>query len=335
MARILVAGGFVGNDENKELVEARRHFATALGRELIARGHVVLGGCRTSLDAEVANAAAGMARQMKLEARDVIRSWVSKSTTPSHSAGEIIRSRVENWANVPRRFMFPEPIQEADVVIVVGGWTGTHYAASWARLVNKPLVPVAAFGQAAAEIYEDELASFERRCGARITQDEYQILNRLLPDTRPESLEAFAKDVVSLAERMITPTEVFVVMSFADRGDLRDAYNTFRRVCEANGFRAFKVDQHLDPRQRIVPSIMDAIRRSAFIIADVSDPRPNVYFELGYAQALCKDVITTAAEGTQLPFDIFDAPTLYWDCQDTLERKLQSEIGRISQKFGR
>ena len=220
------------------------------------------------------------------------------------------------------------------MVIIVGGWDGTHYAASWARLSNKPLVPVATFGLAAAEIFEDEVSSFERRYSTRLTLDEFQILNRLLPNFDPATVEPFAKDVVALAERLITPTDVFVIMSFAEKGHLKDAYNTMRRVCEASGFTAFKVDQHLDTRQRIVPSIMNAIRRSAFIIADVSEPRPNVYYELGFAQALGKDVLTSAFKGTQLPFDVFDVPTLYWDCQDTLERKLQAEISQIAQKFG-
>jgi len=240
-----------------------------------------------------------------------------------------------DWGHVPRGFIFPEPIHEADVVVILGGWDGTHYAASWARLANKPLVPIAAFGLAASEIFEDEVSSFERRYATRLALDEFQILNRLLPNLQDDTLEGFAKDVVSLAERLITPTGVFVIMSFADKGHLRDAYNTFQRVCKDNGFDAFKVDHHLDPQQRIVPTILSSIRRSAFIISDVSEPRPNVYYELGFAQALGKDIITTAAEGTQLPFDIFDVPTLFWDCQDTLERKLQTEISRISQKFGR
>jgi hypothetical protein len=334
MARILVAGGLFIEEPNGALGEGRRSFVAALGREIIGRGHILLGGCRTALDAEVANAAAAMAVQRKIDPRRVIRSWVTKSTTPSHGAGEIVRSRVADWGHVPRGFAFPEPIQEADVVIIVGGWDGTHYAASWARLSNKPLVPVATFGLAAAEIFEDEVSSFERRYSTRLTLDEFQILNRLLPNFDPATVEPFAKDVVALAERLITPTDVFVIMSFAEKGHLKDAYNTMRRVCEASGFTAFKVDQHLDTRQRIVPSIMNAIRRSAFIIADVSEPRPNVYYELGFAQALGKDVLTSAFKGTQLPFDVFDVPTLYWDCQDTLERKLQAEISQIAQKFG-
>lgn len=334
MARILVAGGLYQEEENVPLREARQRFATALGREIVSRGHVLLGGCRTSLDAEVANAAADTARQLRLDPRNVVRSWVTKSTEPIHSAGEIIRSRVNNWSQVPRGFAFPEPIQEADVVIILGGWDGTHNAASWARIASKPLVPVATFGLAAAEIFEDESQNFERRYGSRLTMDEYQILNRF-PDLRPEAVDAFVKDVVALAERLITPTEVFVIMSFAKKGHLVDAYDTFGRVCEANGFRAFKVDDHLDAKQRIVPSIMSAIRRSAFIIADVSEPRPNVYYELGYAQALGKDVIMTAFEGTQLPFDVFDVPTIYWDSQNMLAQKLSVEVSRIGQKFGR
>jgi hypothetical protein len=335
MARILVAGGLWREDENQQLSEAREIFAAALGREVIAQGHVLLGGCRTTLDAQVAAAARTEALERKLDPRRVIRSWVTKTTTPSHSIGEVVRSRMGDWSHVPRGFSFPEPVHDADAVIILGGWDGTHYAASWARLANKPLIPVATFGLAAAEIFEDELSAFDRRYAARLSLDEYQILNRLLPDWQPDTLNAFAKDVISLAERLITPTDVFVVMSFEEKEHLKDAYNTFQRVCKENGFLAFKVDHHVDPNQRIVPAIFRSIRRSAFIIADVSEPRPNVYYELGYAQALAKNIITTAFEGTLLPFDIFDVPTLYWDCQDTLERKIQSEINRLAQKFGR
>jgi hypothetical protein len=114
-----------------------------------------------------------------------------------------------------------------------------------------------------------------------------------------------------------------------------DAYNTFDRVCRANGFHAFKVDQDFNARQRIVPSIFSSIRRSAFIIADLTEPRPNVYYELGYAQALGKDILTTAQKGTDLPFDVFDVPAHFWDSQYALEEKLQIEVQAIAQRFGR
>jgi hypothetical protein len=335
MAKILVVGGLGPPNEDSKLAEPRRQFADFVGREIVSRGHVLIGGCRTQLDAMVAKGGKAAALEQKLEISRCIRSWVTESTTPSHDIGEIQRSQVDDWVRVPRGFTFPEPIQVADVVIVIGGWDGTHYAASWARIANKPLVPVAAFGLAATEIYRDEMHNFERKYSARITEDEFGILNRLLTSSDSATMRSFAQEVISLAERLITPTEVFVIMSFAETGPLIDAYNTFQRVCIANGFRAFKVDQHFDARQRIVPSIISSIRRSAFIIADLTEPRPNVYYELGYAQALGKDILTTAQKGTVLPFDVFDIPTHFWDSQHVLEQKLQIEIKSIADRFGR
>ena len=329
MARILVAGGLYSEDSDPKIGEARAAFAAAIGREIVLRGNVLLGGCRTSFDATVAEAAAEAAMTHNLDPRRCVKSWVTTSTTPTHSAGEIIRSRMGDWRSVPRGLIYPEPFQEADVVIIIGGWDGTHYAASWARLANKPIVPVAAFGLAAVEIFDDELASFDRRYSSKITLDEYQCLNRLLPNWALQTIEAFAKEVTVLAERLVKPSEAFVIMSFAQKGELRDAYKTFVRVCGKAGYKAFKVDEHLDSKQRIVPAIVSAIRRSAFVIADLTDPRPNVYYELGYANALAKDIVLTAKEGTPLPFDVFDAPTLYWDCQDTLETKLEMELVKM------
>jgi hypothetical protein len=335
MAKILVVGGLGPPEEDPKLSEPRRQFAEFIGREIVSRGHILIGGCRTHLDAEVAKGGKIAALEQKLDISRYIRSWVTESTTPAHSIGEIQRSRVVDWVRVPRGFTFPEPIQVADVVIVIGGWEGTHYAASWARIANKPLVPVAAFGLAATEIFRDELNNFDRKYSSRLTEDEFGILNRLLTDCDPESIGAFAREVVTLAERLVTPTEVFVIMSFAESGPLIDAYETFKRVCGAHGFRAFKVDQHFDARQRIVPSIISSIRRAAFIIADLTEPRPNVYYELGYAQALGKDILTTAQKGTPLPFDVFDIPTHFWDSQHALEKKLDLDIRTIAERFGR
>jgi hypothetical protein len=335
MAKMLVVGGVGPEDDAGELGGGRQSFAAALGRTIVAQGHVLLGGCRTELDATVAEAAAEEARRLGRDPRKVVRSWVTASTQRTHSHGEVTRSSVSDWKTVPRGYAYPEPFREAEVVLVVGGWDGTHYAASWARLANRPLVPVATFGLAAEEIFRHETEKFDERYASRIDRDEYHILNRVLPDYTPATIETFAQEVVTLAERLITPTDVFVVMSFAERGPLRDAYATFQRVCEKHRFNAFKVDHHIDRQQRIVPTIMTSIRRSAFIIADVSDPRPNVYYELGYAQALGKYVIVTAAEGTQLPFDIYDLPTIFWDSQSTLEERLDAEISALAPRFGR
>jgi hypothetical protein len=61
MARILVAGGLYPHEDDPKLHDSLQPFSKSLGRELIGRGHVILGGCRTSLDAVVAGGAEKMA----------------------------------------------------------------------------------------------------------------------------------------------------------------------------------------------------------------------------------------------------------------------------------
>jgi hypothetical protein len=328
MSKILVAGGVHADGDQGDV---RARFATALGRQIILGGHTLLGGCRTTLDAYVANSAAETAKIKGQDPTKVIKSWLSKNTAkPAHPHGALMRSDVQDWAQIPRGLVFPEPIGEADAVIIVGGWEGTHYAASWSRLAGKPLLPVASFGGAAADIYRDELAMFDRRYGTRIPLEDYHLLNRILVDESDASMETHAAEVLKLAERTILSSDVFIVMPFEDKGHLKDAYNTFQRVCTRKKFTAMRVDHHLDTRSRIVPAIFSKIRHSAFIIAELSGARPNVFYELGFARALGKAVIHTAYQGTELPFDVYDVPTHYWDSQSELEEKLDAAIDQLT-----
>jgi len=324
MPKLLVAGGIY---ETGEQGEERAKFATALGQTIIRRGHILLGGCRTSLDAAVAESAAKAAIEKKLDPESVIRSWITAGTKPSHGVGRRTHSLVGNWSQIPRGYAFPEPIKEADAVIILGGWDGTQYAASWARLANKPLLPVATFGGAAYDIYLDEIKN--SRLVGDISADDFQALNRILSNNEESTINIFAEQVVALAEKAIASSNVFIIMSFEQTPHLIDAFNTFTRACKKKNFTAKKIDQHIDAKQNIVPAIFANIKSSAFIIAEVSGAKPNVYYELGYSRALGKSVIQTAYKDTVLPFDVFDIPTLFWDSQDTLEKRLDEAIDRI------
>lgn len=67
------------------------------------------------------------------------------------------------------------------------------------------------------------------------------------------------------------------------------------------------------------------------MIADVREPKPNVYSEPGWAQALDKPAVVTAKEGTPLPFDIFVVPTVYWNNQKSLRAALKAKIQKIAE----
>ena len=333
MANILVLGGLFSEDENESLSIARNNFSYAIGKQIILGGHVLLGGCRTSLDDKVATGAESAAIKNSLNPKRVIKSWVTDDVEPSHRKGELIRSDLQDWGHVPKRFMYPEPFQEADIVIIIGGWNGTHYAASWARLANKPILPVASFGLAAQEIYQDELKNLDQRYKGSVSIDSFSKLNRYMDDSSQSTLEEYANEVVNLAEQFILNSNVFVIMSFAKDNYLIDAYDTFQRVCLGFGLRAYKVDECFESKKRIIPSIIDAIQQSDLIIADVSnEPGPNIYYELGFAHALGKKVIVTAFIDTKLPFDVFDTQVLFWESQNELAAKLNAAIEQFLDK---
>jgi nucleoside 2-deoxyribosyltransferase len=53
-------------------------------------------------------------------------------------------------------------------------------------------------------------------------------------------------------------------------------------------------------------AIRQAIRQADLMIADLSDARPNVLWEIGFAQALGKPVLLLANDVSHVPFDLYD-----------------------------
>lgn len=116
-------------------------------------------------------------------------------------------------------------------------------------------------------------------------------------------------------------------MSYADRPELLDAYDSFKAVVEGKpfGYRCERLTEE-NTSDRILPDLLDRIKRAAFTIVDLTDLRPNVFYELGYADGLGKKVIVTAREGTELPFDVKDIPTIFWSSQRQLKHDLENRI---------
>ena len=316
---ILVAGGF---DPDGHLDrEGIREFCSALGGSVIERGHVLLNGCRTELDAIVAAAAHEKLLQSdSSEAEKRVVSYVLAGAAPIHTCGTIIRSRLADWDLAKESFYIPESVREADVVILIGGFEGTFRAANWARIAKKPVLPFTAFGGAAAKIYEEEVNDFDAKYAGLVERLDYEELNTVKPDW-----PAHAASIVSLAEKVAASRLVAVVMSYSDRPELEDAFFTFEQVTGELGYECKLVTEE-NTEERILPEILERIRRSAFVIVDLSDLRPNVFYELGYADGLGKRVIVTARKGTELPFDVKDIPTIFWEGQNQLREGLRKRI---------
>lgn len=103
----------------------------------------------------------------------------------------------------------------------------------------------------------------------------------------------------------------FVAMQFSDPYNevYRDA---IRPLVEEIGFEPFRVDEAAGPGI-ILNDIWARITESTVVIAEVSEPNPNVYYEIGVAHALRKPTVLLAQRGTRLPFDIGPHRCIFYD----------------------
>jgi len=116
-----------------------------------------------------------------------------------------------------------------------------------------------------------------------------------------------------------TPAEtqskvVFVMMTFGEATN--PLYRKVQEACQAVGVRCFRADE-IEQAGRITPQILEAIASADAIVADIGDLNPNVMYELGYADALKKEIIVLNS-GSGAPFDLKD---LRW---------IRYEIGSLS-----
>src|SRR5262249_5968831 len=109
----------------------------------------------------------------------------------------------------------------------------------------------------------------------------------------------------------------FVAMQF---GEPYDAL--YRRVirpkAEAMGFEIEQIDEVKQPGI-IFQDIQERIQDATVVIAEITAPNQNVFYEVGYAHALNKPTILLAQRGKELPFDIRSYRVIFYD--DTIGGK--------------
>ncbi len=101
---------------------------------------------------------------------------------------------------------------------------------------------------------------------------------------------------------------------------------------EAIGLKVIRIDEVAGPGI-IFEDIKRQIAEARIVIAEITAPNQNVFYELGYAHALNKPTILLAQRGKQLPFDIQSYRVIFYDDsiggKPALERDLQKHLDAI------
>ncbi len=129
-----------------------------------------------------------------------------------------------------------------------------------------------------------------------------------------------------VAPARIRPNTAFIMMSMdSSRPDLVDVADAVKEVFGQFEVRAVRADD-IEHEGLITQQILNEIKTAEFCFADLSDSRPNVYYEVGYSHALGRRVILFRKAGTGLHFDLagYNCPeyTNLHDLKEKLTRRL-------------
>jgi len=131
----------------------------------------------------------------------------------------------------------------------------------------------------------------------------------------------------------------FIAMQFSDTYD--DVYDdAIKPLVQEIGYEPVRVDEISQPGI-ILNDIWGQITESSVVIAEVTEPNPNVYYEIGVAHALGKPTILLAQRGTSLPFDLGPHRCIFYDntipgrgrLLDSLRSSLASVLGISSKQI--
>jgi hypothetical protein len=119
---------------------------------------------------------------------------------------------------------------------------------------------------------------------------------------------------------------VFVLTPF--HPEYRGTYEIVASVCANIGLRCLRGDEDYISGD-IFRHILKLLAQCRLVIANVDGRNPNVFFELGIAQALGKPVVMIASSHQDIPFDIRSTRIIFWHSPSELSGRLREEVAKV------
>lgn len=108
-------------------------------------------------------------------------------------------------------------------------------------------------------------------------------------------------------------------------------------IIDAGKARDFECIVSLDMATagQIVHQVWGEIRRSEAVVADLTNENPNVYYEVGLAHALGKQIVFITQDKGELPFDVSTSRCIRYDKDDlaSLRGELQKAFAALPQRY--
>jgi hypothetical protein len=102
-------------------------------------------------------------------------------------------------------------------------------------------------------------------------------------------------------EKAIDETLCFVLMPFDEK--FVSIYDAIKKVVESFKLKCLRADE-IFGTQPIIQDILEHMQKAKFLIADLTGRNPNVFYELGLAHAMGKEVILVTQDLKDVPFDL-------------------------------
>jgi hypothetical protein len=150
------------------------------------------------------------------------------------------------------------------------------------------------------------------------------------PETEPAPLPRKANlgKIFGGGDFALDTSTCFVLMPFADK--FQPIYEDhIQRIVTEAGLSSQRADE-IASTNLITWDIWERINKARFLIADLTDRNPNVFYEVGLAHAISKDVILLTQSMGDIPFDLQSLRFIVYEYSPRgmveFEKKLRSAI---------
>jgi len=128
---------------------------------------------------------------------------------------------------------------------------------------------------------------------------------------------------------IIDKSLVFYLTSFST--EYKKTYEVCKSVCNEMSLNLLRGDETQSIGD-IFSQILRLIVKSSFIIVNIDGKNPNVFYELGIAHTLGKNIMFISKRGNEMPFDVRQYRTLFYNKEEELKDTLSDSITNFNKQ---